>query len=234
MEDAILDPSELLESAGAAATDSPVDRLRALGGDGLGDEELLALVIGVGSRRPALDCARDLLAQGGPLRRLSTRTFSELREVRGVGAVQAARLVALFAVARRLMGERLRAGVQFTSPRQIFEHYHAGLRDRKKETFFVVLLDARHRVMREEMVSEGSLTSSIVHPREVFAPAVRESAGAVVLVHNHPSGDPQPSEEDVAVTRRLLHASELLGIRVLDHVIVGDGVYASFKESGLL
>jgi DNA repair protein RadC len=97
-----------------------------------------------------------------------------------------------------------------------------------------VLLDARHRVLGEEIVSEGSLTTSIVHPREVFLPAVRESAGAMVLVHNHPSGDPRPSDEDVAVTRRLVHAAELLGIRVLDHVIVGDGVYASFKETGLM
>jgi DNA repair protein RadC len=132
------------------------------------------------------------------------------------------------------MGERMRPGVLFANPRQIFEHFHGVLRDRKREMFLVVLLDARHRILREEIVSEGSLTSSIVHPREVFLPAVRESAGAVVFVHNHPSGDPRPSEEDVAVTRRLVDASELLGIRVLDHVIVGDGSYASFKEEGLL
>jgi DNA repair protein RadC len=132
------------------------------------------------------------------------------------------------------MTERLRRGVPFASPRQIFEHYHALLRDLKREVFAVVLLDARHRVMCHEVVSEGSLTQSIVHPREVFLPAVRESAGAVVLVHNHPSGDPSPSDEDVAVTRRLVHASELLGIRVLDHVIVGDGCYASFQEAGLM
>ena len=108
------------------------------------------------------------------------------------------------------------------------------LRDKKREIFLVVLLDARHRMLREEVVSEGSLTSSIVHPREVFLPAVRESAGAVVLVHNHPSGDPRPSEEDVAVTRRLVRASELLGIRVLDHVIIGDGRYASLRQEGLM
>jgi DNA repair protein RadC len=122
----------------------------------------------------------------------------------------------------------------FANPRQIYDHYHGALRDKKREMFLVVLLDARHRVLGEEIVSEGSLTSSIVHPREVFLPAVRESAGAMVLVHNHPSGDPRPSDEDVAVTRRLVHAAELLGIRVLDHVIVGDGSYASFKEAGLL
>ncbi|HEX5135343.1 MAG TPA: JAB domain-containing protein [Planctomycetota bacterium] len=94
--------------------------------------------------------------------------------------------------------------------------------------------EARHRVMKEQVVSIGSLTTSIVHPREVFRPAIREAAGAIVLVHNHPSGDPRPSDEDVAVTQRLSHAAELLGIRVLDHVIVGDGAYASMEEAGLL
>jgi DNA repair protein RadC len=211
------------------------ERLLRLGGEGLEDEDLLELVLGTGTAaHPARGRALDLLARHGPLRRLATRSASELRSVPGIGRAQAARLVALFALARRLVGERMRPGALFVNPRQIFEHYHGPLRDKKKELFLVVLLDARHRVLRDEVVSEGSLTSSIVHPREVFAPAVRESAGAVVFVHNHPSGDPRPSDEDVAVTRRLLHASELLGIRVLDHVIVGDGEYASFKEAGLL
>lgn len=210
---------------------TPRDRLLRGQGDSLADEEVLALALGRSGRPPELE---GLLEAHGPLRRLSTRSARELQTVRGIGRAQAARLVAIFALARRLVGARMEPGALFVSPRQIFEHYHGVLRDRKKELFLVVLLDARHRVLRDEVVSEGSLTSSIVHPREVFVPAVRESAGAVVLVHNHPSGDPQPSEEDVAVTRRLLHCSELLGIRVLDHVIVGDGVYASFKEAGLL
>jgi len=204
-------------------------------GDALPEESLLAVVLGGGTaHRPPLACARELLSGLGPLRRLATRSARELRAVKGVGARGALRLLAAFALARRLVGERLQPGAQFVNPRQIFEHYHGVLRDRKRETFLVVLLDARHRILREEVVSEGSLTSSIVHPREVFGPAVREAAGAMVLVHNHPSGDPRPSDEDLAVTRRLVHASELLGIRVLDHVIVGDGAYASFKEEGLM
>ncbi|MHC4668016.1 MAG: RadC family protein [Planctomycetota bacterium] len=219
----------------AAASKLSRDRLLREGAAALADEELLALVLGHGGRdRSAQHCARELLASHGSLRRLSTRAPRELRRHRGVGSVRAARLAALFTLARRLMGERLRPGMLFANPRQIFDHYHGALRDLKREMFLVVLLDARHRVLAEEIVSEGSLTSSIVHPREVFMPAVRESAGAMVLVHNHPSGDPRPSDEDVAVTRRLVHASELLGIRVLDHVIVGDGAYASFKEAGLL
>jgi DNA repair protein RadC len=216
------------------APESPRERLLRLGPDALPDEELLALVMGRNGGRPALTCARDLLLGCGSLRRLSTRAPRELVGALGVNEGQAARLAALFGLTRRLMGERLRHGMLFANPRQIFEHYHGALRDKKREMFLVVMLDARHRVLGEEIVSEGSLTSSIVHPREVFLPAVRESAGALVLVHNHPSGDPRPSDEDVAVTRRLVHAAELLGIRVLDHVIVGDGAYASFKEAGLL
>ena len=216
------------------APETPRERLLRLGPDVLGDDELLSLVLGRGGGRPAIESARDLIGAYGSLRRLATRAPRELVDAGRVGWLQAARLGALFGLSRRLMGERLRQGMLFANPRQIFDHYHGVLRDKKREMFLVVLLDARHRVLGEEIVSEGSLTTSIVHPREVFLPAVRESAGAMVLVHNHPSGDPRPSDEDVAVTRRLVHAAELLGIRVLDHVIVGDGVYASFKETGLM
>ncbi len=213
----------------------PEGKLLQAGPQALDDAELLAVILGTGRAMDAsLQRARTMLAHSGSLRRLSTRSLRELHRAGCERPRQARRLLAVFDLARRLMGERLRPGVCFASPRQIFEHFHGVLRDKKRETFLVVLLDARHRVLGEEVVSEGSLTSSIVHPREVFLPAVRESAGAVVLVHNHPSGDPSPSEDDVAVTRRLAHASELLGIRVLDHVIVGDGAYASFKEQGLL
>jgi len=193
---------------------------------------MLAAIVGSGDG--GRDTASVLLGRWGPLRRLSTRSERELRRVPGVGPALARRLAAVFGLARTLVGTRLQPGEMFTSPEQIFEHFHGALRDIKREVFLVVLLDARHRILREELISEGSLTSSIVHPREVFLPAVRESAGAVVLVHNHPSGDPRPSDEDIAVTRRLVHAAELLGIRVLDHVIVGDGRYASFREEGLL
>ncbi|MHC4940592.1 MAG: RadC family protein [Planctomycetota bacterium] len=175
-----------------------------------------------------------LLARCGSLRRLATRSSRELESKHGLDRASACRLKGLFVLAQRLAEQRLEPGDAFLSPRQIFDHFHARLRDAKKECFCVVLLDARHRVMGEERISEGSLTSSIVHPREVFIPAVRESAGAVVFVHNHPSGEPSPSEDDIAVTRRLERAADLLGIRVLDHVIIGDGVYTSFKEMGLI
>lgn len=168
------------------------------------------------------------------LRDLGSMTVTELEDA-GLTPARARRLHHVFEIARRYSGaQRLVKGEPFTSPRHIFDAYRLRFREEKREHFLTIVLDARHRIMNEHLISVGSLTSSIVHPREVFRPAVREAAGAIVLVHNHPSGDPQPSEEDVAVTRRLIHASELLGIRILDHVIVGDGNYASFKELGLL
>jgi len=192
------------------------------------EHELLADVLGLPAERVAERLQRYTL------RDLGAMTESELRDA-GLTPAKARRLSSAFELARRYATtRRVLRGQAFTSPKQIFEHYHLALRDEKREHFLIVTLDARHRIMSEQLVSVGSLTSSIVHPREVFRPAVRQAAGAIVLVHNHPSGDPTPSEEDVAVTRRLVHASELLGIRILDHVIVGDGNYASFKESGLL
>jgi DNA repair protein RadC len=115
----------------------------------------------------------------------------------------------------------------------VFRHFHPTLRDAPHERFLVVLLDGRHRLMRHEMVSQGTLTASLVHPREVFRPALRESAAALVLVHNHPSGDPAPSSEDREVTARLVRAGELLGIPVLDHVVVAERGYTSLREQGL-
>ena len=115
-----------------------------------------------------------------------------------------------------------------------FSHYHPTLRDLRHEIFKVVLLDAKHAIMRDITVSEGSLTLSIVHPREVFTLAVRESAAAVIFLHNHPSGDPTPSQEDRILTARLVSAGEVLGIRVLDHLVVGDGRYVSFADQGWL
>jgi len=190
--------------------------------------DLLSGILGLSA-----DKVHESLAQY-TLRDLGAMTIRELEEA-GLTPARARRLHHVFEIARRYSGaQRLIRGAPFTSPRHIYDAYHLRFRDEKREHFLIVTLDARHRIMREQLVSVGSLTSSIVHPREVFRPAVREAAGAIVLVHNHPSGDPTPSDEDVAVTRRLVHASELLGIRILDHVIVGDGTYASFKESGLL
>ncbi len=151
-----------------------------------------------------------------------------------MGAVKAAELQAVCELARRFGIETMRPGDRYTSSTEVYQHFHERLRDRRKEVFIALLLDSKNRVLREVQISEGSLTASIVHPREVFAPVVRESAAAVLFVHNHPSGDPTPSREDLEITTRLREAGELMGVRVLDHIIIGSGQYVSFVDRGLM
>ena len=215
--------------------DGPRERILCRGGDELWDAELLALVLGSGTAgRPVLQVALQALQDAGGLRRLAARSAAELTALEGVGPARAARLMALFTLARRLHSLPFTPGFTVRSGRDVFAHYQPLLRDRKKEFFFTLHLDGKHRLLREERVSQGSLTAAIVHPREVFHTAVRESAATVLVAHNHPSGDPTPSREDYEITARLKEAGELLGIPLLDHVVLGDGAYVSFREEGLM
>jgi DNA repair protein RadC len=217
--------------------DRPREKLLHAGPDALGDSELLALILRTGHSSPqttALDLARQLLDRFGSLRTLVGATTTELRSIAGIGPAKAAELLAIGELARRLASQPLRPGERFTSSGEVFAHFHERLCDRRKEVFLTLLLDSKNRLLREIQVSEGSLNASIVHPREVFAPVVRESAAALLLVHNHPSGDPTPSREDLELTGRLREAGELMGVRVLDHVIIGRGCYVSLADRGLM
>jgi DNA repair protein RadC len=221
--------------ATAAAADRPRERLLAAGPEALSSAELIALVLRTGSPgRPAVAVARRLLERFGSVRGLAARTARELATEPGVGPARAAALVAAAEIGRRLAETRLVPGARVGGSADVFRHYHLRLRDLKRERFLALLLDGKHRLLGEVLVSEGTLTASLVHPREAFAPAIRESAAAVVFVHNHPSGDPAPSREDVELTRRLVAVGELTGVQVLDHVIVGDGRYYSFADAGRL
>jgi len=190
--------------------------------------EVLALVLG-GPRVSAAERARELLAETD-LVELSRLGPGELSARFGMPAATALRVAAAFALGRRVEHARRPVRPSMRTPRRVHELVAPELRGLERERFLVLLLDGKHRLKRREVVSEGTLTTSLVHPREVFRPAVRESAAAVVVVHNHPSGDPEPSLEDVEVTRRLIEAGRLLGIPLLDHVIVGDGRFASLRE----
>jgi DNA repair protein RadC len=215
--------------------DAVRERLLRFGAEALSPSELLGLVIREGHREEdAVSLAHRLLLRFGRLRGSSTRTIQELMDVPGIGPARAARVKAAFALLRAFSEESLPRGASVRSSAEIFERFHAELRDLKREVFLSLMLDGKNRVIREDRVSVGSLTSSIVHPREVFVAAIRESADAVVFVHNHPSGDPTPSLEDIEITNRLVEVGRIVGIRVLDHIVVGDGVYTSFHERGLL
>jgi DNA repair protein RadC len=166
------------------------------------------------------------------LSRLATMTVAELQGLPGVGLAKAARLVAGVELGRRVCeGRNEREAVK--SPSDVYRFFGQRLRHLDREHFMAVLLDTKNRILATELISIGSLDSSLVHPRELFKAAVRHSASAVILVHNHPSGDPAPSSADLACTKRLAEAGRLLGIEVLDHVIIGDGQYVSFRERGI-
>jgi DNA repair protein RadC len=219
------------------ADDRPREKLAKRGAEALSDAELLALLLRTGdaaSGRSALDLGRELLREFGDLRSLAVASAADICRVRGTGPAKAASVKAALEIANRYKGRRLENEARYTSPEQVFEHYHYNYRDRRKEYFLALLLDGKNRVIREVQISEGSLNQSIVHPREVFNPAVRESAAAIILVHNHPTGDPSPSREDLEITRRLREAGELMGVKVLDHIIIGDGAYVSFVSQGYL
>lgn len=219
-------------SLGAGGSpDRPRERLMAFGPETLNDAELLALLLRTGGRDgDALVLASRLLKRLGGLRGLSRASGREILATAGVGPAKCATLQAAAEIGRRLASKRLREGDAIGGPEDVYRHYYPHLRDAEHERFAVILLDGRHRVIRDAVISQGTLTASLVHPREVFRPALREGAAALVLAHNHPSGDPTPSGEDREVTQRLVKAGELLGIPVLDHVIVAEHGYRSLRE----
>ncbi|HEX9709844.1 MAG TPA: DNA repair protein RadC [Candidatus Thermoplasmatota archaeon] len=206
-------------------------RLRTLGPAALGDAELLDVLLGGGAGRGAH--AGDLLrACAGSLRRLTFLPPALLEE--RLGTARAVRLLAAAELGRRASTEPLERGRRLRGPSDIHALLGPRLRDLLQEEFHVLLLDARHCLLRASLVTRGTADTSLVHAREVFREAVREGACAVILVHNHPSGDPRPSPEDRTVTRQLHEAGGVMGIPVLDHVIVGDGRYVSMAEEGML
>jgi DNA repair protein RadC len=215
----------------------PREKLLKSGPETLSDAELLALILRTGdavSGKSALDIGRELLQQFGGLRSLAGVSTADICRIKGAGPAKAACIKAALELAGRCLSQRLENNERYTSPRQVFDHFHYAFRDRRKEYFLALLLDGKNRIIREVRISEGSLNQSIVHPREVFSPAVRESAAAVILVHNHPTGDPAPSREDIEITRRLREAGDLVGIKVLDHIIIGDGTFLSFASQGMM
>jgi len=217
--------------------DRPREKLLEQGPEFLSDAELLAIVIRTGdssSGRTALDHARQLLTMFKGFRNLASAAIGELCALKGIGPAKAAAVKAVLEISRRYATERVSQGTVFSRSEDVFAHFHQRLRDKKKECFFILLLDSKNRVIREERISEGTLTSALVHPREAFTPAVRESAASLILAHNHPSGDPTPSREDEEITSRLVEAGKLLGIGVLDHIIIGEGRYYSFTDRGRL
>jgi DNA repair protein RadC len=220
----------------------PRERMQQVGPDSLSDSELLAILLRTGTRgRSALDLARDLLrAFGGNLNGLAKATLTELRTLHGIGGAKALEISAAFTLARRLASQAGPGLVRIQGPMDVVNLLREKLRLKSQEEFHVLLLDTKHHVLRDECVTVGLADRSQIHAREVFRPAIRESCSAVILAHNHPSGDPTPSPQDLDCTKALVAAGRLIGINVLDHVVIGRpnpafaSEFVSFREANLL
>jgi DNA repair protein RadC len=215
------------------AEERPRERLARLGPAALSNRELLAVVLGTGSRESSvLDLSGRLLSEG--LRELAGCGLPDLEQRPGLGPAKAGRVLAALELGARLASEPSAAVLEFRAPVEAARYLLPRYAHRSVETFGLLALDVRRRLRREVVVSVGCLTSSLVHPREVFAAAVAARAAALVLFHNHPSGDPEPSAEDLGLTRRLAQAGQLMGIEVLDHLVLGAGRFVSLKDRGVL
>jgi DNA repair protein RadC len=217
--------------------DRPREKLLQKGPQALSDTELLAIVLRNGNAstgESAIDHARLLLGQFDGLRGIDEASVTELEKIKGIGPAKIAQMKASLEIARRLGSHKWESGQPLRSSEDVFHHFRHGLEKEKKEFFYVILLNNKNKKLREVKISEGSLTASLVHPREVYNPVIRESAAAVIFVHNHPSGDPAPSQEDIEITRRLKEVGEVMGVRVLDHVVIGHDRYFSFSDRGML
>jgi len=220
--------------------DRPRERFWAVGPGALTGQELLAILLGTGTRgQDALAVAGAILARGdGSLRRLATRPWAELARIPGVGRAKAARLAAAIELGRRIGAEAEPPPERIRGPDDVQRYYGLRLRDLAVEEFHVLALGSQSQILADLLITRGILNSSLVHPREVFRAAIAEAAAGIIVVHNHPSGDPTPSADDRAVTRQLVDAGRVLDMPVYDHVVIGGGAggerYVSFAEAGLL
>lgn len=215
--------------------DRPRERLISIGAQALTTAELMAILIHIGnSERSAVSLAECILAHFGNISGVAGATVEELSLIKGIGNAKAAQILAAIEFGKRVTLFSAESKPQINNPRDVANILMPDLRYLKKETLKSLLLDSKNRILSIRTVSIGDLSSSIVHPREVFKDAVIASSASIIIAHNHPSGDPNPSIEDINITKRLMSAGELLGIELLDHIVIGDGTFVSIKERGLV
>lgn len=213
----------------------PRERMKRLGAEALSNAELLAILLRTGSRKEsALHLAQRVLHESGGLRRFAERQWDEWTHISGIGPVKAVELQASLELGRRVSRSRLPEAVVIGRPQDAADLLMEELRHLREEHFVVLFLNTKNRVIGRQTLSIGSLNASVVHPREVFRAAIRRSSASILCAHNHPSGDPAPSPEDIQLTRRLAEAGQLVGIELLDHIVIGDNRFVSLKELGCM
>ena len=212
----------------------PREKLLKYGAEKLSNAELLALIIRTGNReKTAIRLARDLLTRAGGLTSLNDLSVEEMKRIKGIGLAKGSQIRAVVELSKRLFASTGETKINVKNPRDVINLVMPDLRYASQEIFKLILLDVKNQVIAVPEISRGCLTGSSAHPRDVFREAIRRSSAALILVHNHPSGIPEPSSQDIEITRRLFEAGELMGIQVLDHIIVGDGQFVSLKEKQL-
>lgn len=216
----------------------PRERLLAFGVNALSQQELIEILLGRGIRgESVMVTAQRLISEFGNLKKIEDASIEELKKIKGIGTAKACQLKAAFEISKRIGVEyeiNKKCNISLKTPEDVAKIAWSKLKDKKKEHFLVLLLSSRNHLILITEVSIGSLNANIVHPREVFKEAIKASAASVIFVHNHPSGDPEPSDEDIQLTKRLIEAGKLLGIDVLDHIILGDKVFLSMKGKKLM
>ena len=213
----------------------PRERLQKFGPEALSAQELLALIIGRGiPKKSVMNIAQELLAKFGNVKAIGQATIEELSQIKGIGLAKAAQIKASFELGRREELEPELKNFDIKDPESVVKAIRASIKDKAKEHFKLILLNPRNKIIGISTISIGTLNASLVHPREVFKDAIMHTAASVVLAHNHPSGDPEPSEDDITITKRLIEAGKILGVEVIDHIIVGKNGFFSFKEKGLI
>ncbi len=217
----------------------PYERCVRLGPEALSDEELLAIIIRTGSReKNSLDTAREVLSLSYPrdgILGLCHLTLPQLKKVPGIGTVKGIQLLCIGELSRRISQRSATEDlVTFQDPLAVVNYYMEDLRHLEQEVLYAMFLDNRHRLIRDILISKGTVNASLASPREIFVQALKYQAVGVILVHNHPSGDPTPSREDCLLTKRVREAGSLIGIQLLDHIVIGDRSYSSFKREGML
>jgi DNA repair protein RadC len=213
----------------------PRERMLREGAGSLSDIDLLAILLRTGTTKVSVvELAAELFSHFKDLRTLSQATIEELSQIKGVGPVKAVQVKAALELGRRLAAMPGEERTIIRCPEDVCALLMEDLRNLDREHFLALLLNTKNQVLARETISIGTLNSSVVHPRELFKIAIRRSAACVILVHNHPSGDPTPSREDIALTKRLIEAGEIIGIDVLDHIVIGDNKFTSLKSKGLI
>ena len=213
----------------------PRERLQKFGAEALSAQELLALVIGRGiPKKSVMNIAQELLAKFGNIKAISQATIEELSEIKGIGFAKAAQLKACFELGKREELEPELKNFDIKDPESVVRAIRTSIKDKAKEHFKLILLNPRNKIIGISTISIGTLNASLVHPREVFKDAIVHSAASVVLAHNHPSGDPEPSEDDLKITKKLVDSGKILGIEVLDHIIIAKNGFKSLANEGLI